>query len=211
MTTTYDINTIQAEMTANGSRWWDYDTMRQFGTRVVSPVYCGPGGIYFVTSDRQFDDSTACTIRQYHADTMEIRTVGEFGNWTKSEAIAEARRLAGDGAITVDGKLRPIAQDEQFRADMIRHGIAGATIRTARSLMAQAKRHHAACEHQCNGGEIGDTMRRTAELAILRMTRKLGCGVIFSGDPRGATVRLVMPDGASNGFASDGWIVPTRD
>ena len=47
---TYSINQIQEDMRDEGSHWWDPDTMRFFGTKVVSGVWEGPGGIYFITS-----------------------------------------------------------------------------------------------------------------------------------------------------------------
>lgn len=35
-----------------------------------------------------------------------------------------------------------------------------------------------------------------------------GCGVKFSGDPRGATVKIVVPDGYTNDWGGEGICVP---
>lgn len=59
-------------------------------------------------------------------------------------------------------------------------------------------------------GEVGD--RDSAGAARLEKTMQAACGVrglraLFFGSPVGATVRIVLPSGASDA-AGEGWCVP---
>lgn len=309
------INDIQEQMSADGSHWFDPDTMRFHGTKVVSPVFSGPGGIYFATRDKNYDDTHSYTVRQYQAARKSINTIGDVGAYgSKRAAEKAAERMAneplaqqyltairaldeattgathgrtfdparnyvsldrfaagdvasfpGDGGYTrckrveySDGSgfcleliqtgatdraaawssayklqrelcrvaftfaagdyvdtpqateeaLRPITDAEQLLHDLHAHGCPLATSQTVRSLMAAARKHHRGCEHECNGDERGATMVRQAERSISATARKIGCGVIFSGDPRGCTAKLVMPDGHTNDFGREGLCIP---
>lgn len=92
---TYDINDIQFEMQTAGSNWWDKGTMRMFGCRVSDQVYQGPGGIYFVTSEKTFGgDKRAYSVRQYRPSSKSIDTVGDFNSLTRATAHKIASRLA---------------------------------------------------------------------------------------------------------------------
>lgn len=203
------INDIQDRVRATGSHWFDPDTMRMFGTRVVGGVFDGKGGVYFATSDKQFDGSRAFSVRQFHPETAEIGTVGELGEHdSRAKAIAAARKLAGDAAAETDEKLMPITDADQLLHDLHAHGCPLATSQTVRSLMAGARKHHRACEMQCNGETGADRLRAQAELAIARTCRKIGCGATFQGDPRGCTAKLVMPDGHTDDFTHEGLCIP---
>jgi len=78
-----DIADIKHDMNAEGSHWWDRDTMSFFGTKVSSQVYNGPGGVYFVTSDfTGFDRiSRGYTIREYTPGGTVITTVGGIADY----------------------------------------------------------------------------------------------------------------------------------
>ena len=69
----------------------------------------------------------------------------------------------------------------------------------------------------CNGVDIydqdGEPVPKLAQLRkiIEAAAKEAGCGVVFSGDPRGSTVKLHLPNGESNSWGGDGWCVPTRE
>ena len=122
---TYDINDIQFEMTAAGSHWWDRGTMQMFGCRVSEQVYQGPGGIYFVTSEKSFgDDKRKFTVRQYMPNKKSIETIGDFNSMSRNTAHAIAKRMAStdlqdqfddamcalDRAVTGKDKSKSIAK-----------------------------------------------------------------------------------------------------
>jgi hypothetical protein len=104
----YTINTIQQEMNDSGSHWWDRDTMRSFRCRVGDQVYQGPGGIYFVTSEKGPYDGAKrrYTVRQYMPGRKSVETVGEFCAMTRDQAHRMAGKLAGK------------SRDEQFTEAM---------------------------------------------------------------------------------------------
>lgn len=215
-TMTLTINDIQDQMRRDGSHWWDPDTMRTFGTRVVSPVYQGAGGVYFVTRDKQWDGSRAFTVRQYDPDTFGISNVGQLGEHSdqKDAKTAARRAAAGNGKVKdveqAKDVLRPISNESQLLSDLHAHGCGSASIQDALDLIRLAKLHHFQCERQCNGYKSADALRERAESHIETLCEVIGCAPVFSGDPRGCTVRLALPDGETNDFAKEGWIVPTE-
>jgi hypothetical protein len=44
---------------------------------------------------------------------------------------------------------------------------------------------------------------------VREICARFGCRPVFSGDPRGNVLKIVMPDGYSNSFGGDGLCVPT--
>lgn len=44
---------------------------------------------------------------------------------------------------------------------------------------------------------------------VTELAQSIGCGVRFSGDPRGCVVKLILPDGYTDDFGSTGFCVPT--
>jgi hypothetical protein len=101
----------------------------------------------------------------------------------------------------------------------------------ARSRFAQALMHYGAslkriAENQCNGYHKGGgpwargTWDGVAEDADLRKKNRIcakvaelcaqfACKPVFGGDPRGATLKIQVPDGYSNDFGGEGICVPT--
>lgn len=213
------INEIQRRMRDAGSHWWDRDSMRFFGTRVASSVYSGPGGVFFVTRDgRNFDwretGNTGYSVREYRVDANDIKTRGDVGlHDFSSDAAAECARLAfGDDPTAKLGLSQEQHREVSVLDDLVlalqRAGLQ-ATHGEAMQLVAYAGRHHKACERECNEGGDHTT---PLENAIVRWLAKTLPGVTakFSGDPRGCTFKLVLPNGATNDFANEGWVVPTE-
>lgn len=96
MTKQYTIDDIRCQMVANGSHWWDADTMRFFKLRVHPRVYQGSGGIYFVTSEKGPSGVRACSVRRFNPeqDLRDVETVGAFNCYSR----AIAHRLAAEAA-----------------------------------------------------------------------------------------------------------------
>ena len=93
--------TIEDIKAANAKAGWHYfepGTMRFFKSRVLSQVFEGKGGIYFVTSE-QFVGSEGAkprryTIRQFNPTTADISTFGPFNTLTREKAQRVARIAA---------------------------------------------------------------------------------------------------------------------
>lgn len=101
----FSIDAIMRANRESGSHYFDADTMRFFGSRVLDTVY---GGRFFVTSERTgFDHNSprAYTVREFMPDGS-IETVGEFNAYATSGAAKTAARLAGKGrhAYYFDGQ-----------------------------------------------------------------------------------------------------------
>jgi hypothetical protein len=219
-TTSYTIERIRDEMIASGSHWWDRDSMRFFGTRCVGPVFQGEGGIYFVTSDKEYDGRRSCNIREYSPDTQEVKTVagaiidsdsGDGARLNRIQALRKAQELSGgQQAYATAGydNTPKVTAAEQLFIDLTRSGCI-TSLADCRSMVKRAKQHHAQCEEQSNGTrqEVSDTLERV----ITRLAADMGCkGVKFNGDPRGCTVKLVVPSGATDDIGQEGICVPTN-
>lgn len=58
---------------------------------------------------------------------------------------------------------------------------------------------------QDEGWEKRDKAREeSTQRKVRNIAEKYGIAVNFNGDPRGGSIRFVMPDGRSNGFINDG-------
>jgi hypothetical protein len=216
----YTINKIQQEMTADGSHWWDRGTMRFFRTRVSEQVYQGEGGIYFVTSEKGPSGKRRYSVRKYDPATKDIDTVGEFNEMTRDRAHREAARLAGESAVVIKDAHRSYSEAEQLVIDLERNcHITGLRTIAAEHLIDLATQHKRMMEDYCNipNADVFDDDGPRPRLAklralILKEAKAMGCtGVKFSGDPRGATVKLILPNGETNDWGKEGWCVPTRD
>lgn len=220
--TIWTVNTIRDAVRATGSHWFDPDTMRAFGTRVLPSVYQGVGGIYFVTSDHDFDRTRKYSVRRFDPTRSKIDTVGEVASYATAQEARTAAKAAAQGeggeARTVAEEFRPVTVLAQFLADLRRHGREDAKESDARSLMELATSHHKLMEDFCNGFPTPKAEQRAEKrrgqcegLAIVLAAEVGAAGVQFSGDPRGATMRLRFADGATNDFGRTGWIVPAGD
>ena len=100
---------------------------------------------------------------------------------------------------------------------MLRHEVATETtdhdvIELAISLMRLAKRHGWLAVPDCNRNLTDKELRMQTKIEkqIADLTKAHGLHVTFGGDPRGYTVKLILPSGRYNtwGGAEDGWGVP---
>ena len=94
--------TIDDIKTANKVRhhhFFDPETIRFFNSRTLPEVYSGPGGIFFVTSERVDTGPRFYKVRHFYPDTGGITTCGidlaaRLGLDTKAEAVAAATAAA---------------------------------------------------------------------------------------------------------------------
>ena len=210
----WSIDDIQTAMRANGSHWWNPDTMRFFGTRVCGPAWNGPGGVYFVTSEKPPHGARAYTVRQYKPETYDVDTVGELcGYKCRDTAIRAARKAAGADDHRNE-HFQPVTDFDQFLYNLARHGCANVRPSQARELIRLGKRHAKLMEDHCNGRELYDADGEP--LAVLRRNRQqidsvcaaIGCKALYQGDPRGVTVKLILSDGFANDWGKEGLCVP---
>ncbi len=230
--TAWTVNSIKQANQAAGFYWFSPDSMRCFRTKVLPTVYQGPGGVFFVTLDGQYDRNLPrrYTVRQFKPATAQIDTVGKVASLTRARAVQIARdesrkgmvgfsRMvpADQGGIPVafggigetTERFKPVIVLEQFVADLRRHGNPNASLDDASRLIYFAGQHHKLAEDACNGPD--DTTQQDAVCtAIERLARMVGAsGVILGGDPRGCTVKLTFKDGHTNDFGKEGYCVPT--
>ena len=78
--------------------WWDKDTMRFFGTRAHGAVYEGPGGVFFVTSERPPYPYNVrrCSVREFVLEPEEGQAPYHVKGsvYTRGEFCAYSRRIA---------------------------------------------------------------------------------------------------------------------
>ena len=87
----------------------------------------------------------------------------------------------------------------------------GEIVRLARSLMRHGATHARICRQWCNGpwDEETDGKKRDRIRALIeRDLNGLPIKPIFSGDPRGTTVKLKLPSQRNNNLGGEGWCVP---
>jgi len=96
----YTIDDIRAANREAGFHFFSRDTIRFFNSRISEIVYQGPGGVYFVTSER-YDSWTPrwYTVRRFDPETGNIHSASKFNELSKSDA----HRLAADLAASNDG------------------------------------------------------------------------------------------------------------
>jgi hypothetical protein len=211
---TWTHDDMQSAMRARGSHWWDPDTMRFFGTRMVGPVFNGPAGVFFATSEKPPHGPRGYTVRQFAPDTCDIGTVGEVcGYKSRTTAINAARRASGGGDYG-NADFHPVGKFEQFLHDIHQHG-GHCSMGQARDLIRLAKRHQRAMTDYCNGtfdayDAEGEPAPRLARLCkrLDTLADSMGCGIAYQGDPRGCTVKLTFPDGFTNDWGREGYCVP---
>lgn len=126
------------------------------------------------------------------------------------------------GVKEVAEDFREVTILEQFLADLDKHSVdpSKVTQRDARAIITSAGVHHRLMERLSSDEAFnkaldaeGNHPQITANRAKIRQAAKrLGAtGVIFSGDPRGCTVKLTFKDGFTNDFGGEGYCVPTSE
>lgn len=109
---TWTIDAIREADHPAGRYFFSAETIKFFNSRVLPTVYEGPGGVYFITSEK-FTGSNGVsaarkyTIRQFTPDPVNIRSVAGFNKMTnRDEATPDNDFVAGhDG-----GPLRATGQ-----------------------------------------------------------------------------------------------------
>ena len=96
------INEIKRANAAAGFYFFEADTLRFFASIIHDAVYEGPGGIYFVTSERfetrDYKGPRKYTVRRYVPETAEVQEASKFQRYEESEdAHDDARALARTG------------------------------------------------------------------------------------------------------------------
>ena len=78
-----------------GWHWFAPSTMRFFLSRVSSSVYQGPGGVYFVSSEKGPNGVRAYTVRRFDWASGDVDTVGAFqGHASRGSAHRAAKAAA---------------------------------------------------------------------------------------------------------------------
>jgi hypothetical protein len=93
------IEQVQQANTEAGYCFFSPSQLRFFNTRVLPKVYEGPGGVYFITSERFVSSDERVpgrkyTVRQFDPETGDICIASTYARMSRAEAIAAARRLA---------------------------------------------------------------------------------------------------------------------
>lgn len=91
----YTMAEIKAANAAAGFNFFSRDTMRFFNSRIESTPYCGPAGVFFITSEpKGFSDVVirGYTVREFHAESGNVTTLARFNH------LDDARKAARDAA-----------------------------------------------------------------------------------------------------------------
>lgn len=242
MSQTYTINQIKQANREAGYRWFDPDQMRFFGTQVLPRVYQGPGGVYFITLDKDYSGKKLNSLRRFDPETGSVNTVGDAASMSLAEAEAmayefakgvipdkpkdKAKRRRGrprkeaNPVTVVYEKYKPITTLEQFVADLDEHVVDKSLVnqRDAALLMTKAGNHQRLMERMCSDptfqtNDEGDNQQVIdCRHQIVQLVTRLGVkNVVFSQDPRGATVKLIFEDGHTNDWGKEGYCVPLKE
>lgn len=89
------IDDIKDANKAAGLFYFEPDTMRFFKSRVLDFVAEGPGGVFFVTSEKNESRPRLYSVREFNPTSADITTHGQFQEHdTAAQARAEAARAA---------------------------------------------------------------------------------------------------------------------
>ena len=94
---------IKAANKRAGLYYFEPDTMRFFRSRVSDTVYQGPGGVFFITSEKSPNGARRHSVRRFKPASGDCETAPgtEFCSMTRSQAV----RLAGKMARGVPGTV----------------------------------------------------------------------------------------------------------
>lgn len=86
-----------------------------------------------------------------------------------------------------------------------------ASIGDLQRLMRYASTHQRLVTGDCNRGLTPAEVAKQFHVCkrITDLVNSVKCGVVFSGDPRGCTVKVVVADGYTNDMGREGICVPT--
>lgn len=94
----YTLKDIKDANKAAGLHFFDRSTMDFFGSEVYPAVTEGPGGVYFVTTEKPPHGPRRATTRRFRPDTGVCEAVGPFCQQTLAQARARAHGYA-DGLL----------------------------------------------------------------------------------------------------------------
>lgn len=88
-------------------------------------------------------------------------------------------------------------------------GNAAGIVAAMREIGTLARRHQTHCENECNLADYDERKRERCEARIVAVVKASfpGTVAVFQGDPRGATVKLLPPSGATNDWGREGLCV----
>lgn len=224
----YSTNEIARLNREAGGHWFDPDTLRFFSSIIMPKVFHGPCGVFFVSSERISESGDrSYSVRRFVPESAAVESTDERHD-SRAAAYCAARRMAaGDtGRIkaTRDGesdvfftceKFKPLSDAAQFEFEM-RRELPAAELFHIRKLLRMAANHHRLTELICGDGSFNqDVKSNWASTRIVsirgrisRLVRLIGAEPLFSGDPRGSTLRIRLPSGHTNSMHGDGWVVP---
>jgi hypothetical protein len=85
---------IKAENKRAGRFFFEKATMRFFKSRVLSGIYQGPGGVFFVTAETGPSGKTAFTVREFKPENGAIWTRDPFNEMDEYDAKTAAATAA---------------------------------------------------------------------------------------------------------------------
>ncbi len=97
-----DIHEVQANHEAAGGHWFSPETKKAFRSKVDPKLHNGPGGQYFVSSekndwDKRTSNGRSYTVRKVENNGAFITTHGQFG---EHPTLGRARTAAKKAANT---------------------------------------------------------------------------------------------------------------
>jgi hypothetical protein len=97
----------------------------------------------------------------------------------------------------------------EFVHAMAKHS--AATLWDCRRLLRYAATHQRLATEECNRQftPMDEQKRIRVRQRIRKIAESFGAQARFSGDPRGCTVKLAVPDGYTNDWGKEGICVPT--
>jgi hypothetical protein len=95
----WTMSEIRACNARHGHHWFERGTMRFFDSQVGRSVYQGPGGVFFMSSEKYSESMPRkFSVRKFNPRDCSVDTIGPFGGYPSSvQAAAEAKRLARGG------------------------------------------------------------------------------------------------------------------
>lgn len=98
----WDIGMIERANHNAGFHWFEPSTKRFFRCRILDTVYQGPGGIFFVSSEKGPSERRLFTVREFTPKTADVDTFGEFNSLSRSTAQRMARIASEERAAAVE-------------------------------------------------------------------------------------------------------------
>lgn len=97
--TLVDMSRIERAHSDAGGHWFEPRTKRFFRSRVAQVAYQGPGGTFFVSSERGPNGVRRWSVRAFDfSNPRSVETIGDFqGYSSRGSADRAARRFALDG------------------------------------------------------------------------------------------------------------------